>query len=792
MNRLLKSLIALPALIVWVAASPALAEEDFLDPAEAFKFKARPLDANTIEAAWKIADGYYLYRDKFKFSLSGAKLGKAQFPESKTKNDPTFGTVEIYKKWAIIKLPVDRKPGKALPVTLSATFQGCAEDGVCYMPITETAKFQLAALEAPRKESPPEKPARKPDPPRPESKPDTPAAPAISTLQETTAPVVQSGAALAGLRTLASDEGVEEEFLPPEEAFKSAASMKDAQTLSVNYAIAPDYYLYRNKLKFSVTSPAGVTAGTPDTPTPDVKEDPNFGRTEVYHHDFTAGIPLSRALGAGEKLTVEISYQGCSEKGICYPPIDKSFTLAATGGASAGASTAKLTAAPTEEKADVGDAASIERTLKGGGLWVAIAAFFGFGLALSLTPCVFPMIPILSGIIAGQKHVTRTSGFMLSLAYVLGMAITYAIVGVIAAQSGTLLSNALQNPIALGIGAAIFVALALSMFGFYDLQLPSALQSKLTDTSNKLHGGHFTGVFGMGALSALIVGPCVAPPLAAALAYIAQTGDSLKGGLSLFFLALGMGVPLLAVGLSAGTLLPKAGAWMNGVKYFFGVAMLGVAIWLISPFLPSWVHMGLWAALLIISAVYLHALDPLPQHAHGWPRFWKGIGVVSLIAGLGLLLGALGGSRDILQPLAVYQGALAGPVSGQPAAAHGLAFEKVKNVAELDRRLAEAKAAGKSVMLDFYADWCVSCKEMEKLTFSDAKVQSRLANTVLLQADVTGNTDNDKALLKRFGLFGPPGIIFWSSSGEQAAHKVIGYEAADKFLSSLNKALGAP
>jgi thiol:disulfide interchange protein DsbD len=660
------------------------------------------------------------------------------------------------------------------------------------MPTTETAKLKLAALEAPKKEASFDKPTRKVESPKPLPKPETAALQATSRQETVAAPAIQSGAALAGLRTLASDEGVEEEFLPPEEAFKSAARMKDASTLSVSYTIAPDYYLYRNKLKFLVKTPAGITAGQAATPQPDVKEDPNFGRTEVYHHDFTAEVPLSRALNPNEMLTVELSYQGCSEKGICYPPIDKSFTIAAAKTSAATGSMASSSATPDTGPVDSGDAVSIERTLKGGGLWMAIAAFFGFGLALSLTPCVFPMIPILSGIIAGQKHVTHTGGFLLSLSYVLGMAITYAIVGVIAAQSGTLLSNALQNPIALGIGATIFVALALSMFGFYELQLPSALQSKLSETSNKLHGGHFTGVFGMGALSALIVGPCVAPPLAAALAYIAQTGDSLKGGLSLFFLALGMGVPLLAVGLSAGTLHLKAGAWMNGVKYFFGVAMLGVAIWLISPFLPSWLHMGLWAVLLIVSAMYLHALDPLPQHAHGWSRFWKGVGVVSLIAGLGLLLGALGGSRDILQPLAVYQGALAGPVASQPVATHGLAFDKVKNTADLDNRLAAAKAAGKPVMLDFYADWCVSCKEMEKFTFSDARVQNHLKNAVLLQVDVTGNTDDDKALLKRFGLFGPPGIIFWDKQGQQSAHKVIGYEVADKFLASLNNALGAP
>ncbi len=776
MIRLRTILFALPGLLL-ALASGLVHAEDFLDPEEAFKFSARAVDAQTIEASWKIADGYYLYREKFKFSLDGAKLGSAQYPAGKIKDDPTFGSVEVYKHSVAIKLPVTRDPGGALPVSLKATFQGCAEDGVCYMPITTVIPLKLAALSAPK-----EKPL------------------ASDSSKQSVAPLSQSASALAGLRTLAGDSG-EDEFLPPDQAFKSNARLKDAQTLAVTYAIAKDYYLYRDKLKFSVKAPEGVTLYKISTPKPDVKNDPTFGRTEVYHHDFAAEATLSRALKPNEKLVVDLVYQGCSEKGVCYPPINKTYTLAATDNGVAeennAADSASATTAPEAavssapaEKADINDASSIQKTLAKGGLWVAIAAFFGFGLALSLTPCVFPMIPILSGIIAGQKHVTHTSGFFLSLAYVLGMAITYAIVGVIAAQSGTLLSNALQNPIALGIGAAIFVALALSMFGFYDLQLPNALQSKLSETSNKMHGGHFTGVFGMGALSALIVGPCVAPPLAATLAYIAQTGDSLKGGLSLFSLAMGMGVPLLAVGLSAGTLHLKAGAWMNGVKYFFGVAMLGVAIWLISPFLPSWMNMALWSSLLIISAVYLHALDSLPQHAKGWAKFWKGVGVVLLISGIGLLLGALGGSRDVLQPLTVYQGILSGS-AGSPAAqaAHGLEFERVKTSSELDIRLAAAKSAGKPVMLDFYANWCVSCKEMEKFTFSDARVQSRLKDAVLLQVDVTANSDDDKALLKRFGLFGPPGLIFWNAQGQQSDYKVIGYEKADRFLSSLDKAL---
>jgi thiol:disulfide interchange protein DsbD len=409
------------------------------------------------------------------------------------------------------------------------------------------------------------------------------------------------------------------------------------------------------------------------------------------------------------------------------------------------------------------------------------------------------MIPILSGIIAGQNRagqnqsMTKMHGFLLALAYVLGMAITYALAGVAAALSGTLISNALQNPWALGVGAGLFVLLALSMFGFFEIQLPSALQSKFSDASNKMKGGNFIGVFVMGALSAVIVGPCVAPPLAAALAFIAQTGNTTLGGVALFVLALGMGVPLLLVGLSAGALLPRAGGWMNAVKYFFGVLMLAIAIYLISPIIPAWVNMLLWALLLIASAIYLHAMDPLPAQASGWRRLWKGLGVVLLIGGLSLLLGMLAGSRDLLQPLDVFKGGTLATGSGgtaQAAEMHALPFERVKDVAELDARLARAKADGRAVMLDFYADWCVSCKEMERFTFSDARVQARLKDVVVLQADVTATSDADKALLKRFKLFGPPGLIFWSSTGAQSTYQVIGYEKPDKFLASLDAALG--
>jgi thioredoxin:protein disulfide reductase len=750
MNKLIRLLLAFP--LLWGVLAHA---EDFLDPEVAFKFSARALDTNTLEARWQIVDGYYMYRDKFKFELAGGKLGAPVLPPGKVIDDENFGRVEVYRNDVRIQLPIERSAGTTA-VTLTATSQGCADAGLCYMPQTVSQLIKLAAAVIP------------------EAK----ASPAAS----------GSASVLDGLRSLGGDMEMPT-VLPPDEAFLVAAVMTDAQTVRFDYTLTADTYLYRDKLAYVVKAPADVTVAKVETPQGEVKDDPSFGPTEVYHQDLSATITLSRALAGDEQLVIEAVWQGCNEAvGICYPPIDRNFTLTASGAASGGTA---LQAAPGEA-APAGpesDTSRIERVLAGGSFWAVIAMFFGLGLLLALTPCVFPMIPILSGIIAGQKQVTKTSGFLLSLAYVLGMAITYAVAGVIAALSGTLISNALQNPWALGIGAMIFVGLALSMFGFYELQLPSALQSKFSERANKMKGGNFAGVFAMGALSAVILGPCVAPPLAAALAFIAQTGNTVLGGSALFVLALGMGVPLLLIGISAGALLPRAGGWMNAVKYFFGVMMLAIAIYLISPIIPAWLSMLLWALLLIGSAIFLHALDPLPAHASGWMRLWKGFGVALLIGGLAIILGVLAGSRDLLQPLDVFKGGVvAAGTSGAAAQASGLKFEKVKNVAELDARI--AASGGREVMLDFYADWCVSCKEMERFTFSDPGVQARLKDVVLLKADVTANTPEDKELLKRFMLFGPPGIIFWNSEGQQSDYKVIGFEKPEKFLASIAAALG--
>jgi thiol:disulfide interchange protein DsbD len=582
-------------------------------------------------------------------------------------------------------------------------------------------------------------------------------------------------------------------FLPPDQAFGLQVVARDAQTLQASFNITPGYYLYRDKFSFAVKDGAAKIAAV-DLPRGEIKQDPNFGDTEVFHDSFKAVITLDRPRDASGRITLNVGYQGCSDEGLCYPPINKAVTLdlpEAAPAAKAMTAPARIVSAEIppaatvpviqNSPAPVTESSQIAAVLRQGGFWLVVSFFFGAGLLLALTPCVFPMIPILSGIIVGRGHkITRMHAFILSLAYVMGMALTYAAAGVAAGLSGEMISNALQTPWVLGSFAALFVLLALSMFGLYELQLPSALQSKLTETSNRLHGGHIGGVFAMGALSAVIMGPCVAAPLAGALLYISQTHDALLGGIALFALALGMGAPLLLIGTSAGTLLPKAGPWMESIKRFFGVAMLALAIWIVQPLLPVSVQMLLWAALLIFSGIYLHALDTLPHNARGWHRLLKGIGVVALLLGVAYLIGALSGARDILRPLGNI-----GHASTQTPAA--LQFVRVRNLAELDARLGEAR--GKFVMLDYYADWCISCKEMERYTFADAAVKARLKNAILLQADVTANSEDDKALLKRFGLFGPPATLFFDPQGrELAGQRVTGYQDAAKFLQSLRDA----
>jgi thioredoxin:protein disulfide reductase len=550
-----------------------------------------------------------------------------------------------------------------------------------------------------------------------------------------------------------------DDLLEPEKAFRFSARPA-ADGVEVTFAIADGYYMYRDKFRFAAEGNPSVKLGAPQFPAGARHKDEFFGEVETYRRQVRIHVP---AQGDG-RFDLKVVSQGCADAGVCYVPMESKASLQlASAGAAPGFS---IFASDLE----------IARLFEGN-VVLALAGFFLFGVLLTFTPCVLPMIPILSAIIAGEAEtLSKKRGLALSLAYVLGMAAAYAGAGVAAAYSGSLLAAALQNPWVLGAFALVFVILALSMFGLYDLALPGFVHRRLHSAQQQLRGGRIASVAAMGVLSAVIVSPCVAAPLAGALLYISQTQDVALGGAALFTMALGMGVPLVVVGVSEGALLPKAGAWMEGVRRFFGVLLLAVAIWIVSPVIPAMAQLIAWGALLIGAAVFLRAVDPLPAGAAGWSRAGKALGIVALVAGVALIVGAFTGSRDPLRPLA--------EISRTSPAAAPLPWVRVASLAELEGRL---KTPGKPVMLDFYADWCVSCKEMESLTFSDSKVRAELDRMLLLQVDVTANNTDDKALLKRFSLFGPPGIIFFDAEGREIKGlRVIGYQSAGRFLKTLS------
>lgn len=575
-----------------------------------------------------------------------------------------------------------------------------------------------------------------------------------------------------------------QEFLPPEQAFKASVKVPDAGTLDVSFAIAKGYYMYREQFAFTV-APDAVRLGEPSYPQGVVKYDETFAKElETYHDQVIIRIPVE---SAGQPFTLTIRSQGCADKGICYPPMDTSYairdgkaTLVAEPAISGTMEPPVVAAAGEDETSRIASALASRNLL------TIAALFFGLGLLLTFTPCVLPMVPILSSIVVGE-HVSRARALWVSLAYVAGMAVVYTAIGVAAGLLGEGLSATLQKPWVIGLFAALMVALALSMFGLYELQLPARWQAALTAASQRQSGGQLLGAAGMGALSALIVGPCVTAPLAGVLAYIAQTGDAVIGGGALFSMALGMGVPLVLVGVGAGNLLPRAGRWMENTKRFFGFLLLAVAIWMVALVAPAWVGMVAWAAWLLLGATFLGAFDALGEGAGGVRRLGKGLGIIAAVCGVLLLLGLASGGRDPLQPLAHLSVSRANASSQ-----HGVSFERVRTVAELDARIAAASRDGRAVMLDFYADWCISCKEMERFTFADPRVQQALSNVVLLQADVTANNADDKLLLKRFELFGPPGILFFGRDGNELPVRVIGFQSADKFVESLARAGLAP
>jgi len=565
-----------------------------------------------------------------------------------------------------------------------------------------------------------------------------------------------------------------DDFLPPDVAFRVGAEATAADRIEVTFQIADGYYLYRNKLRFQAPEDVAAGLGNASLPTGESHTDEYFGTQEVYHEGLVAQLPVSRSQLAGFTLPVKVTWQGCADAGLCYPPITKTFNVALP----AANAVSALPDAPAGEGGYVSEQDWLANLIRNGNIFLMAGAFFLSGLGLAFTPCVLPMVPIVSGIIAGHGHrLTRLKGFSLSLTYVLGMAATYTIAGVAFAAAGQQAQTLFQQPWILALFAALFVAMALSMFGFYTVQMPAFVQTRLAQMSNRQRSGSYAGVAAMGALSALIVTTCVGPALVAALSVIGQSGEMLRGGVALFSMAMGMGVPLLVVGASAGQLLPRAGAWMETVKQVFGALMLAVAVWMLSRFLPARVSFLLWIVpLASLAFVLLRAsLRTGVGLAVG-----RGIGAV---AGAWALLIGVGALRGATDPLTPWQRA---------EAAFELPFVTIKSVADLDRAVADAAAAGRPVMLDFYADWCVSCKEMEKYTFPDPAVRGVLDRAVLLRADVTANDAEDQALLKRFGIFGPPTIAFYGVDGEERGrYRVVGFMKAAEFAPLAAEAIGA-
>ena len=590
--------------------------------------------------------------------------------------------------------------------------------------------------------------------------------------------------------------GGQDDILDVDDAFKVSYDSQPGQ-FKINWVIADGHYLYRDKMQITASDP-GVISKPLLMPAGEAKEDPIFNKTLfVFHHFADATLPYHYNNSGDKDVTFKVKYQGCSEiSGICYPPQTKKFTVRlspissamaetqAAAVASSSASSSEATSTTVSEQDEIANA------LRSGNTLLTLLIFFGAGLLLAFTPCVFPMIPILSGIIVGQgENISTRKAFYLSLIYVLAMAMTYTIVGILVGLSGENIQAWFQNPWIIGSFAIIFVALSFSMFGFYELQMPTSIQSKLTNISNSQQGGNIIGVAIMGFLSALIVGPCVTAPLVGALIYIAETGDAVLGGLALFSLSMGMGAPLLVIGTSAGKFLPRAGMWMDAVKAVFGVLLLGLAIWLLERVTPAGFTMFLWAALIIVSAIYMGAIDGLTDGSSGWKKLWKGLGILLLIYGIIILLGLASGNRNVFQPLKGMN-VSSGSFSGTAGQAEHLSFIQIKGVDGLNTELAKAKTAGKTVMLDFYADWCVSCKEMEALTFADPSVKNALEGVVLLQADVTPNDAKDTELYKHFGIIGPPSIMFFGADGiERRNYRVVGYKPAEEFSQHVTRAL---
>ena len=713
------------------------AEGQPLPPQDVFRYVI--FDAgDAIEIDWAINDGAYMYDSAFAFTAANPAviLGTPELPEGEVHSDEFLGEQIIHRDNFFVRIPYTISGDRPESIVLTIESRGCLDSGYCYMPQTWIETVALTES-------------------------------------------INSGNKLS-LQSLLGNSA--DEPLPPDEVFIADAFAVDGNTIEFGIRVLPGYYVYKSKISVIALSD-DVKAGQLDLPKGKIKTDEWLGEQEVYFDEVFGKVAIARATPKAMNLDIELSYQGCKVDGICYMPISKVLSVSLP----EAPAVTDMSMSGATVVAPVSEQARLAQIITGSGIWVAAGLFFLAGLGLAFTPCVLPLVPILSGIIAGEgDDVSPMRGFTLALSYVMGMAIVYTIAGVAAAAAGLQLAATFNQPWILILFSGLFVVLAMGMFGLYDLQMPSSIQSRLSGISGNQKSGTMIGAFVMGALSSLIVTACVAPALIAALTVIAQTGDVLRGGSALFAMSLGMGAPLLLVGAAQGKLLPKAGAWMVAVKNAFGFMMLGLAVWMLSRILPGGVTMLLWAVLVLMTGVFMGGLTTLTTDASGVQKIGKGFGFLAIIYGVILLLGALTGGSNPLKPMASISFGDGTLVTEQQ---HELPFRRIKTVDDLDREVAAAASQGKTALLDFYADWCVSCKEMEAYTFTDSDVQAALSNTVWLQADVTANDDADQLLLERFGVFGPPTIIFFGADGNQRhGYEVVGYMKADVFVEHVQQA----
>jgi len=757
-------------LVVPLTTRAEIDPDDLLTAKEAFVLQTPSASQGLLRLTWTAAENYYLYDNQFQISSSNENLtlGELITPTGEMKMDELFGEVEVHRGEVEVLVPYQYS-GAGAEVEIQTRSQGCADLGVCYPPQKLNIKVAV-----------PGNPA---------------AAPAALDLSSNS-----SGANKSSLASKIGGFGDGPELLTAAEAFKLSPEI-DGDSLIVRFQVADEYYLYRDKIKMDFEHP-DVSVDAASFPPGEWVDDPEFGMVEVYRNEVTGVYPIIGPAG-DYQLSLLAEHQGCADAGLCYPPVKETFSLPAT---LSGTQTVASVASAVNPASSAGNASGNKEdwffnTLQNGKLWQVSLATLAFGLLLAFTACMYPMIPILSGIIIGQNDSAQAKGeaisasksFTLSVVYVLAVALTFGVIGALTATlgSGIGIQAYFQSPWLLIPFTILFILLALSLFGLYDIQVPNAIQSRLQEYSNKQEGGNYAGVGIMGVFSALIIGPCGGPILIAALGYAAASSNLVSGFVALFFLGLGMGLPLLVIGAGGSKLLPKAGGWMVGVKAFGGVILLAVAILMLERMpgiFPPKLVMALWS-LIIISGYFLMGIGRGNDSAGetGGKHLLRGIGLMAIIYGMLVMLGGLTGGTRVTDP---FTGSALTSVSSGSNTQSQAEFIYVKSIDDLNTEIASANAAGKTVMLDFYADWCTYCKKYDAYVFPDPRVQSALTNTVLLKADVTATDSIDKALMQSLEVILPPAILFFATDGNEIrSARVVGELNADQFYEHISQAL---